>query len=55
MSETDPVCQAKSADTLPMAPILIFLPDLFTKKGNYHRIKFLRYISIFLVLKKECV
>ncbi len=32
-----------------LAPILIFLPDLFTKKGNYHRIKFLRYISIFLV------
>ncbi|WP_139699192.1 hypothetical protein [bacterium endosymbiont of Bathymodiolus sp. 5 South] len=32
-----------------LAPFSIFLPDLFTKKGNYHRIKFLWYISIFLV------
>jgi hypothetical protein len=29
-----------------LAPILIFLPDLFTKKGNYHRIKFLRYYPL---------
>jgi hypothetical protein len=28
-----------------LAPFSIFLPDLFTKKGNYHRIKFLWYMG----------
>ncbi|CAB5506004.1 hypothetical protein [Bathymodiolus thermophilus thioautotrophic gill symbiont] len=30
-----------------LAPFSMFLPDLYTKKGNHHRVLALRYIAIF--------
>jgi len=32
-----------------LAPIILFLPNLYTEKGNYHRIKVLQYISVFVI------
>jgi hypothetical protein len=39
----------KEIEKMVTARSLVSLFSVFTKKGNYHRIKFLWYISIFLV------